>query len=46
MNMQKCAIFVKKNLKINILKIKSIVKLGTIAIIQGDIEALHKAYAV
>ena len=33
MNMQKCAIFVKRNLKMNMLKIKNIEKLGTIAII-------------
>ena len=47
MNMQKCAIFVKKNLKITTLKIKKkIEKLGTIAIMQGNIEVLHKAYAV
>ena len=35
--------FVKKNLKINMLKIKNI-KLGTIAIVQGDVEVLCIAY--
>ena len=36
--------FVKKNLKINMLKIKNIIKLGTIAIVQGDVEVLCIAY--
>ena len=31
----------KKNLKINMLKIKNIVKLRTIAVIQGNIEVLR-----
>ena len=35
MEMQTFVIFVKKNLKINVLKIKNIVKLGTIVIIQA-----------
>ena len=46
MKMQKCAKFVKKNLTINMLKIKNIETLGTIVIIKGNIEALHKAYTV
>ena len=37
--MQKSVIFVKINLKTNIRKIKNIVKLETIAIIQGNTEA-------
>ena len=36
------ATFVKKNLKIDMLKIKSIVKLETIVIIQLDIEVHNK----
>ena len=44
MAMQKCVIFVKKILKISMLKIKNIVKLGTIVIIQGNIDVLHVAY--
>ena len=41
---QKFVIFVKKNLKINTLTIKNIVKLGTIANIQENIEVLHIEY--
>ena len=37
MTMQKSIIFVKKNLKINILKIKNFVKLEITAIIQENI---------
>ena len=44
--MQKCAIFVRKNLKVSMLKIKNIVKLGTIVIKQGNMEVLHIAYAI
>ena len=40
MKMQKSVIFVRKNLKI---KIKNIVKLEIIAIIQGNIEVLRIA---
>ena len=39
--MQKYVPVVKKNLKINILKIKNIVKLEIIVIIQGNIGVLH-----
>ena len=42
--MQKFVIFVKKNLKTNMLKLKNIVYLGTFAIIQGNIEVLNIAY--
>ena len=41
MKMQKFVIFVKKYLKINMLKIKNFGKLGTIVIIQGNIEVLQ-----
>ena len=41
MKMQKFAIFVNKSLKINILKIKNIVKLEIIVIIQVNTEMLH-----
>ena len=41
MKMQKIAIFVKKKLKVNICKIKHIIKLEIIVIIQGNIEVLH-----
>ena len=44
--MQKFVTFVKKGLKINMLKIKIILKLGTIVIIQGNIEVLHTAYII
>ena len=39
--MENSVIFVKKNLKINISKVKNIVKLEIIDIIQGNIEVLH-----
>ena len=35
-----------KNLRINMLKIKNIVKLGTIVLIQGDIKVLDIAYVI
>ena len=41
---EKAKIFVKKILKTNILKIKNIVKLETIAIIQLNIELVHITY--
>ena len=41
---QKFVLFVKKNLKINVFTIKTIVKLGTIANIQENIELLHIEY--
>ena len=44
--MQISVIFVKKNLKINIWKIKNMVKLDIIVIIQGNIEMLHIAYII
>ena len=46
MKMQKSALFVKKNLKINIWKIKNIVKLEIIVIIQGNIEVLLIVYII
>ena len=42
--MQKSAMFVKKNLNINMLKIKNIVKLVTNDIRQVNIEVLHITY--
>ena len=42
--MQKSVIFVNKSLTINMLKIKNIIKLEIIVIIQGNIEVLHIAY--
>ena len=42
----KIVVFIKKNLKIDMLKIKNILKLGTIAIILGNIEVLHIAYII
>ena len=41
--MQKFIIFVKKRLKINMLKIKTIINLGTTVIMQGNTEVLHIA---
>ena len=41
MKMQKSVLFVKENLKTNISKIKNIVKLEIIVIIQGNTEGLH-----
>ena len=46
MEMQKSVIFVKKNVKANMKKIKNIAKLGTIAIKQVIIEVLHIVYAI
>ena len=43
---QKSAIFLKKNLKINIQRIKSITKFGTIVIVQDDIEVLHVMHVI
>ena len=45
MKMQKFVIFVKK-LKIKMLKIKTIVKLEIIVIMQGNIEVLQIAYVI
>ena len=44
MKMQRSALFVKKNLKINMLKIKNIVELGTTVIMQVNVEKLQIAY--
>ena len=46
MKMQKSFIFVKKSLKINIQKIKNVIKLGIIVIIQESIEVLCIAYLI
>ena len=46
MKMQKSVIFVKKNLKINILKTKNIVKLEIIVILQRIIDGLRIAYII
>ena len=46
MKMQKFAIFVNKNLKINILKIKNIVKLKILVIIQWNTEVLYIVYEI
>ena len=46
MKMKKSVIFVKKNLKINISKIKNIKKLEIIVIILGNIEMFHIAYVI
>ena len=41
MKMQHSVMFVRKNLKINNVEIKHIVKLGNIVIIQENAEVLH-----
>ena len=46
MKMKKSVIFVKKNVKINISKIKNIKKLEIIVIILGNIEMFHIAYVI
>ena len=46
MEMQKSALFVKKNLSIIIWKMKNIVKLEIIVILEGDIEVLRIAYVI
>ena len=38
--------FCVKNLKINMLQIKTIEKLGTIVTMKGNIEVLHMAYVI
>ena len=38
--------FVKANLKISMMNVKNIVKLGTIVIIQVNIEVLHILYVI
>ena len=44
--MQKCAIFVKKSLKISILQIKNIIKFEIIVIIHANVEVQHIVYAI
>ena len=46
MKTQKSVIFVNKNLKINIWKVKNIVKLEITVIIQENIELLRIAYVI
>ena len=46
MKIQKSVIFVKKKLKINLWKMKNIVKLEIIAIIQENIEMLHITHVI
>ena len=46
MEIQKSVIFVKNNPKINNLKIKNLVYLEIIVIIQGNIEVPHIAYVI
>ena len=46
MKIQKSIISMKKKLKINISKIKNIVKLEIIVIIQGNTEVLHITYVI
>ena len=46
MKMQKFAIFAKKSLKKNMVKIKNILKLVIIVIKQVSIEVLHIAYVI
>ena len=46
MKMHNSVTFLKRNLKINMLKMKNIVKLVIILIIQQNIELLHIAYVI
>ena len=46
MKVQKSVLFVKKNLKIDIWKMKNILKLEIIVIKQENIKMLHIAYAI
>ena len=46
MKMQKYVIFIKKILKINILKMKNLIKLEIIIIIHVNNEVLHIAYVI
>ena len=46
LRMQISVIFVKKNFKINMVKIKNIVKLETIVIMQVNIDVLHIVYVI
>ena len=46
MKTQKSVIFFKKNLKINMLKTRNILKLEIIAIIQGNVEVLGISYII
>ena len=46
MKMQKSVMFLKKNFKRIIRKIKNIIKLEIIVLIQGNIEVLRMAYVI
>ena len=46
MKMQKCAIFVEKRLKINILMTENNVKLETIVTLQVNTEVLYIVYVI
>ena len=46
MKMEKSVIFVMKKFKMNMLKIKNILKLETIVIIQESLEVLRIAYVI
>ena len=46
MKMHKSAIFVNKNLKINVERKKNIVKLEIVVIIQENIEVLRMTYVI
>ena len=46
MKIQNSVVFVQKILKINILKTKNTTKLGTVVIIQLNIEILHIGYVI
>ena len=46
MKMKTFAIFVKKSLKINILKIKNVVKLEIIVFMQVNTEVLHIVHVI
>ena len=46
MKMQKFVAFIKKILKVNMLKIRNIVKLGTTVIKRVNTQVLHIAYII
>ena len=46
MKMQKSAIFLKKRLEINILKLTNIKNLGTIAVIHVSIKVVYIAFVI
>ena len=46
MKMQKSAIFLKKSLEINILKLTNIKKLGTIVVMHVNIKVVYIAFVI